>query len=957
MSRVQKQVWLGLAAALAVLPGLVLRLATIRVPRFFKHDWDWAVLGVQAAQMLEGHFRAFRYEQSYLGTAPLFLDMLDFRLLGVTREALFAGSVVFWLLYLGTLFVLARRLFGLGAALAAVWMGSLAPYASLFISCEPSRAYLDLMVWGNLIFVLALAVSGGASRRRHWAALGLCAGVAFWTSFLSAYYLVPVFALLVCTRSLTPARAGLGLAGFGLGSLPFWVHNLYNDRLFKSFDMMHGTGRAHVFENGVQFFVRLNRILGLDWSSAGTAAICAVAVLVLAAAAAMAVKALRNGLSGERERGIALLLGMAGTSFLLSVTSSKYGGLSYGTRYLMPLYTPVWLLAAWAVDGLWRRRAAAGALALLVWTAVPLCDQWRQNDRLRHPSEWLQRDGEYRRDLRLLEDRLAALGARYVCTDDNNQDGINLTFDSAGRGLEFIEPVTHYRPGLSLALDRQERYFRISKYPAFASTLQGMGMRYVEERIGSWRLYHDFAPPAGSWKLLDPDRYAVTVSQGRAEGVSDRVIQTGWSVSGPAWLCLERTGGEPVDCLMLSNKTRFRDRPARLLLERSDDGRTWIPVTAVDVVSGLMAWGARLYERPAAALVTLDTSACRTSRFLRVHAPGNGRWSVTELFALTAAPAPPAESAGVPDADVLRAWLRGRSVAALYAPEPAAAALMDDPGLACFNEYAWDGLESSRVFDRREPDLSVRTAVVVDGPFADLTEAALRDNGLAYRRQALGRAAGFVIEPGAAPAALYWLGFALVGDRSAARSMDAAVGGERALEQGDAGRAALLFEAALRLQPGNYAALRGLVRAGKKDSADPVLAAFRPEQTLDIRFASGARVAGCTWARESGKLAVMVDWERAADARAHPQVLLLDEGGGVVAAADLALRAPELEDREFVPGLRTVFAARVPGAQGRVIPWLAMLGAGGSRDELTSVDGKKARGSRAVLPVCPAPAR
>ncbi len=216
---------------------------------------DEAVVALMARHILAGARPLFFYGQAYMGSLDAWLAAGAFTLFGEQVLAVRLVQVLLFVGYLFTLWLLGRSLFvdrltaNLAIVLAAVPTVLVTTYTTVSLG-----GYAETLVLGNLILWLGYQVTWGkwGDHRWAWPVLGLVSGLAFWTLALSVVYLLPVGILIVWQAWQNRPGAGadnaftyeqakgwdqtrrinrlacwiLALAGFFLGSLPWWYANL-----------------------------------------------------------------------------------------------------------------------------------------------------------------------------------------------------------------------------------------------------------------------------------------------------------------------------------------------------------------------------------------------------------------------------------------------------------------------------------------------------------------------------------------------------------------------------------------------------------------------------------------------------------------------------------------------------------------------------------------------------------
>src|SRR5579859_5871029 len=188
---------IGLAAAVAI--GLALRLAIIASP-LGEIDGDEAVVGLMARHIaFLGERPVFYWGQPYLGSLEAFSAAPFFAVFDSSTLLLKLVPTAYSLGFLGLSALLARRLFGMGPALATAAYLAVPPSMWAVWSTKARGGYAELLFLGQALLLVTLAL--GQSRSRKLALLwGLLAGLAFWTHLLGVVYLVPAAIFLAFGR-------------------------------------------------------------------------------------------------------------------------------------------------------------------------------------------------------------------------------------------------------------------------------------------------------------------------------------------------------------------------------------------------------------------------------------------------------------------------------------------------------------------------------------------------------------------------------------------------------------------------------------------------------------------------------------------------------------------------------------------------------------------------------------
>jgi Dolichyl-phosphate-mannose-protein mannosyltransferase len=197
---------------------------------------DEAVVGLMAAQMVHGHFRAFYWGQWYGGTAEPFLIAAVFRLIGQSALVVTGVPAVLYGVAAILTWRIARRLVEdpRVAALAGtlVWIG---PQQDVANSAYEFGFRGATLVCSLVTLLLALRIHDGVRPWAEFAVLGLAFGVGWWSSPEVVYLALPAGVLIgqVALRDVRRGRArqvtgrlSVSLAGAAIGALPWEWSNI-----------------------------------------------------------------------------------------------------------------------------------------------------------------------------------------------------------------------------------------------------------------------------------------------------------------------------------------------------------------------------------------------------------------------------------------------------------------------------------------------------------------------------------------------------------------------------------------------------------------------------------------------------------------------------------------------------------------------------------------------------------
>lgn len=385
--------WLAFGLVLAA--ALALRVALILSP-FGWLEADEAIVGLMADHILGGDRPVFYWGQSYLGALEAYCAAAVFALLGSSVFSLRLVPALFSVGFIGLNYLVGRRLFGPGPALASSLYLAVPPTMLAVWSIKPRGGYAELLFLGEAVLLLSLCLP--ASRRpRVWSAIwGLAVGVGLWTNQFAVVYVVPsavYLALAMRWRALS--LAGPALAGCLVGAAPLIFENLRTGfASVGSLNTSAGAGLSDVPRNvrtlarmGLPVLVGLGQptadldLWQADWPGrpAGNPLVALAADLALLAGLLAfwpSIWALVRGKNAEAG-GPALLVGLA-VATLVALPFTKFAELIAEPRYALPLYAtaPLYAALAWRLtDRRWLLAALALPVALNVHN-LATADPW-----------------------------------------------------------------------------------------------------------------------------------------------------------------------------------------------------------------------------------------------------------------------------------------------------------------------------------------------------------------------------------------------------------------------------------------------------------------------------------------------------------------------------------------------------------------------------------------------------
>lgn len=352
---------------------------------------DEAVVGLMARHILQGARPAFFYGQAYMGSLDAWLVAAGFTLLGQSVMAMRVVQSALYLLAVAAGYTVAWRLSARPLVAAAAGLSLAVPTANLALYTTATLGgYNELLLLGSFVWLLCWDIyrdfPGSAWR---WALMGLCAGLGWWTHGLIVIYALPAAALLLyrmfLVRRAAPVLVGVGLAGFVVGSAPWWVFDIqHTGAAISTFLASRQSGE---FEGiGLPdvppgqralglLLVGLPALIGLRFPWSEAYFLLPIGALVALAYLAAFYRLARGGTLRPEAR--VFILGVFALFGLIFVASS-FGADPTG-RYFLPLALPLGIALGALADALytrisgplpapqwWKRAAALLPVALVI---------------------------------------------------------------------------------------------------------------------------------------------------------------------------------------------------------------------------------------------------------------------------------------------------------------------------------------------------------------------------------------------------------------------------------------------------------------------------------------------------------------------------------------------------------------------------------------------------------------
>lgn len=367
---------------------------------------DQSIIALMALDILQqGVHPVFCYGAQYGGTLEPHYLAAAFSVLGPTPLTFRLAMGVLVVAVVLAVWAAARSCYGERAGLLAGLYLALGPAFFFYKGLTSDGAYASLVLTCGLSLWLLLAIerrlAGGSTATLHLALLGWLLGLAWWILPISAFMAAAVAAAVIAgaVRAwLAPRGVAALLAGFLLGGLPWWWHNLRTGwASLKAPELAAAPAGAmaarlaSLFRDGWSILLGASSVTTGETTFPGSRPL---AWAVLAALIGFGLLSLRRGPTRAARHGSAVLLAVlvAVPCLALFVARTDFAE----PRYLLPAYLAIAPLAGGLTAALWERRAAGAVLAGALLLALNLGSQIaspRLENRLRvDAGTWVESD-------------------------------------------------------------------------------------------------------------------------------------------------------------------------------------------------------------------------------------------------------------------------------------------------------------------------------------------------------------------------------------------------------------------------------------------------------------------------------------------------------------------------------------------------------------------------------------
>ncbi len=491
-----KEIWI---AATILIIALIIRIYGAWCLRFHMNV-DAGVVALMVKHITEGiNFPVFFYGQAHMGSFEAALSALFCRIFGVSGLSVTMGTVVPGFLLLPVVYFWARDIGGRTAASASTIYCIIGALGFLHYSVSPRGGYAAIMLFGALALwmssrIVTKTIQSGRQPVLDYFLLGLAGGIGWWSGqLITAALFASALLLVMGLRSrVFTWRLLLGLAGFFLGSLPFWVYNVLN--AWPTFAFTSSLGRIDFLEGSRLFFS--DRFLSLAGLLGKNNIIFTTGVAIYLAAVAIAFCTLASTLRQKAyHQWVPLLAGFLFLFFSWIIFSTSHFALTSTPRYLLPLVPLMAVFLGNMTSYLCKKTPyylGWAPMLFLVSLQLPTL-QWA----------W-----EFEKDERLQYQRAQAVGS-YL--EEHNVSAAYAMLRLRPWNFALREKVilsqvqgTFYKPYEQYA-ELDDNIAILGDYGGVNSFLKATSTSAQRQVIGGYEVHHVFIPPSDGITEISPE--------------------------------------------------------------------------------------------------------------------------------------------------------------------------------------------------------------------------------------------------------------------------------------------------------------------------------------------------------------------------------------------------------------------------------------------------------------------
>lgn len=645
-----KPLWVPSILILLEIIHFLVRWLLLNSPFFSELDYDEGIIGLMALHILRGEPQLMLWGLPRMGGLEAHLASFLFYLFKPSALTIQLSLVAVSSVILMTVYALGKKVGGAKVGLIAAGYWAIPPIFLSFTGNYAGGGHLEAVLAGAIILygICTFGFFSPSKTAVLWALIGVISGIGWWSSLLVMPFLVAVALGMVGTRprSILSPLPWMGIGGYLLGSLPFWIWNYFHD--FNTLSHLGGKSFLIVAQ---QLFIVFRSIIptfiGIYWDGQGVvSSIPRTLVFIILIGFYLPILILSlvvvfQWLSRIWEKKLPLQTPLDYVVlffwlFILVRASGETEDLGL-TRYTLALYVPVSILASlWIVKIMNLHRVLgygilAGLLGFNLLTNVLYLDQ-NKNRPVRPVDDLIKTFEE--------------LGIRY-CYGDSRITQV-ITFESkekiigsdyyGWRNYDFLRAVDR-APVKEMAIVTHRKLG--NPFPdTMESTLRLIGASFEKKEMGDYVFFYHFKKPDYALRSIPAGQWKVTSSQeaGQCFMVKDRDILTAWRIpkrSGE-WLQIDLGRSIKVGQISILPGPFDLNVPSQFKLEVSSNGQSWNTVREVkDYIPGL-SWfqgRPRLNEDLRVQMIFPP----QEGRYLRITTLGNKMdpdesWTIAEIF-------------------------------------------------------------------------------------------------------------------------------------------------------------------------------------------------------------------------------------------------------------------------------------------------------------------------------------
>jgi hypothetical protein len=628
----------------------VIRWILIHSPFFTQLDYDESIVGLMALHILRGEPQLMLWGQPRMGGLEANLASFLFYLFGPSTKIIQLSLIIISSVMLLVIFSIGKKAAGTKTGLIAAGFWALPPIFLSFTGNYVTGGHLESVLFGALL--LYGGIQFCEKPFSHPAVLillmGLLAGIGFWSSLLIIPFLVAVGLAISGYRPkfLFSTLPWIGIGGYLLGSLPFWVWNAQHN-----FDTLIHLGGKNIkdsfFHLPLVFWGTLPTLVGTFWDGqkVSSSILDPIGSMVLIAGY-LPVFIITLGITlrwldriRRKDRPLREPLDCVVLLFLFYFFVRATGELEdLGlTRYTIVLFVPLTVLMAHWVTRLLAYRKIIGFGLLFILLAFNLMTQYG----------YLKLDkGNPVRPVDPLISAFQKAGIRY-CYGDNRVTQV-VTFESqekiiaadyfGTRNYEYLKMVDQ-APVREVALLSHNKLG--DPFPtSLEGSLQLLGGSFRKGEVDDYVFWYDLKEPAYRLRSLPANPWKITSSHegSGSSSVKDRDIFTAWRTVNQSgeWLQVDLGQRKWVAQVSLLPGPVGAGLPTAFRLEISDDGKAWQTLREIKDYAPGFYWYRGRPKRDANPRLQIMFPP-KSGRFLRIvnlteAQAANPPWSIAELF-------------------------------------------------------------------------------------------------------------------------------------------------------------------------------------------------------------------------------------------------------------------------------------------------------------------------------------